>query len=739
MGRRRPKHNTAISYENDAWVPVYQAIAWRLSEALPPCEETAIALISVTQSVDLLAFYRDHVRPDVKDETADRRFLRGEVEALDRIAEDWSRRQDARGLRQGLTNLVRQGDLGLHWTALNVLREVLQPTAEWDLLHPEVARLLAEKLGLSHVEERVLVVLYALSQGDELDAALDSVVGRLALRAFAAVCGLSPAELTRVLEAGGQLSRLGLVVHLGSVGKNTVADVMVSSAVASCFSSDSLEELESGVFADERGAGYTLQDFAVAEADKRFLSATLRSQRSVLLYGSPGIGKTEFAYAVGASLGRRVRAVSMQQGSERRGANSRPQVRERLQLVRRAAELADRGRDLLLIDEADALLQGAGGMLSLLTGVSIDKGELNELLDELEVPCVWIANDAGNMPSSSLRRFGYVYQFPRPPQRTRVRMLNERLADRGIEADPARLSRIASRYDLSPSAIDRIVGVVSAARAEDDSGHANKASQRFHDQMEEYLSVTSRGALSRETRKLPAASAHFDPALCNTSQPVERVLARLRGRVQEGKAGRLLFHGPPGGGKTECAMYVAQELGREPVVRRPSDLLSPYVGVAEQNIAEMFRESATDDCVLILDEADALLADRAKAQRSWEVTQAAEFLQGLQNFEGVVIACTNRVESVDPALRRRFHQALEFGPLRPEQLHCALKRLFPAIAWTERAIAKFGSGPPIMASDVATAAEMVERDADAESVVAEIAANARSRDMTRSIGFGTGG
>jgi SpoVK/Ycf46/Vps4 family AAA+-type ATPase len=167
--------------------------------------------------------------------------------------------------------------------------------------------------------------------------------------------------------------------------------------------------------------------------------------------------------------------------------------------------------------------------------------------------------------------------------------------------------------------------------------------------------------------------------------------------------------------------------------------LSPYVGVAEKNIAAMFREYAGNETVLILDEADALLAGREGAQRSWELTQAAEFLQGLQSFEGILIACTNRVAAMDPALRRRFHQSVEFGPLRRQQLCRALERFFPAVAWTDRDLARMSGGPPIMVSDVATAADLLENSANPEAILTEIAANARSRDMTRSIGFGAGG
>lgn len=174
-------------------------------------------------------------------------------------------------------------------------------------------------------------------------------------------------------------------------------------------------------------------------------------------------------------------------------------------------------------------------------------------------------------------------------------------------------------------------------------------------------------------------------------------------RAATGAGLRLLFRGPPGGGKTQYALWLAKRLGRDVMLKRPSDLLSKYIGDSEKQIASAFRNAARAGSVLIIDEADALLYDRSIATHSWGHSQNAEFLQQIQEYNGILIACTNRVDAVDPALRK---------------------------------------GPPLMMSDLATAAEMLEIDNDngepratARVIVDEILASASARDRTREIGF----
>lgn len=164
------------------------------------------------------------------------------------------------------------------------------------------------------------------------------------------------------------------------------------------------------------------------------------------------------------------------------------------------------------------------------------------------------------------------------------------------------------------------------------------------------------GALAHDVRRLPTVSPSFYPRFCSTTTPLDTVERQAVHRAATGAGLRLLFGGPPGGGKTQYALWLAKRLGRDVMLKRPSDLLSKYIGDSEKQIASAFRNAARAGSVLIIDEADALLYDRSIATHSWEHSQIAEFLQQIQEYNGILIACTNRVDAVDPALRRRFHR-----------------------------------------------------------------------------------
>ena len=142
-------------------------------------------------------------------------------------------------------------------------------------------------------------------------------------------------------------------------------------------------------------------------------------------------------------------------------------------------------------------------------------------------------------------------------------------------------------------------------------------------------------------------------------------------RLQEGLArlgeGRLCVYGPPGTGKTAFGRHLAQALDRPLLVKRASDILSPYVGLAERHIAQIFSEARSEGAVLLLDEADSLLRDREGAQRSWEVTQVNEMLTQMEDFRGIFIASTNLMDSLDVAAMRRFDARVRLGFLGAAQ------------------------------------------------------------------------
>jgi len=133
--------------------------------------------------------------------------------------------------------------------------------------------------------------------------------------------------------------------------------------------------------------------------------------------------------------------------------------------------------------------------------------------------------------------------------------------------------------------------------------------------------------------------------------------------------GSLCFYGPPGSGKTALAAHLAEQMGRPLMIRQASDLVSKFIGETEQNMAAMFAEAEAENAVLLLDEADSFLQDRRGAQRTYEVTEVNEMLQGMERHKGVFICTTNLFDRIDQAALRRFTFKIRFKPLTREQRH----------------------------------------------------------------------
>ncbi|HEY0886452.1 MAG TPA: ATP-binding protein, partial [Ramlibacter sp.] len=118
---------------------------------------------------------------------------------------------------------------------------------------------------------------------------------------------------------------------------------------------------------------------------------------------------------------------------------------------------------------------------------------------------------------------------------------------------------------------------------------------------------------------------------------------------------------------TALAEHIARTLDQPLLVKQASDLMSKFVGETEQNMAAMFREAENEKAVLLLDEADSFLQDRRGAQRTYEVTEVNEMLQGMERFRGIFVCTTNLLDRIDQAALRRFTFKIRFNPLTAAQ------------------------------------------------------------------------
>lgn len=380
---------------------------------------------------------------------------------------------------------------------------------------------------------------------------------------------------------------------------------------------------------------------------------------NVLFYGSPGVGKSEFARALADHLSRylfEVRAVSIKDGQftdDERAPKIDKQRVSYLQFINQM--LNANNQSMLLIDECESLFISAD--------LQYSKEQLHRLLEKNNVPSIWITNHVECIEESFLRRFKLVLEFPQPTRQMVQSLATDAFA--GLKVSNKFVQQLVPTANLSHALI------ANAAHVAKTIGTKGKEAEQV---IMDVVQSSLKAADLWQDKPSYEQALDFDISLLNIKQPAAE-LEQIRYAIERNEPIRVLLSGPAGTGKTAFAHYLAQQCQRDINRVKCSDVIDKYVGESEKNVARLFQTAHRDKQILLLDEVDSLLSSRERLNNQYEIQLVNELLTQMECFTQPLFAATNFDSLLDKAVLRRFDFKLDCDYLKTHQVQQLYKQL----------------------------------------------------------------
>ena len=546
---------------------------------------------------------------------------------------------------------------------------------------------LSDAIELTTEEKTYLLYLYRSSIFLPLKKLMNSLTAEESSRFRTEVLDISPHDYSAILRSSSALRTYGFIDDEGDPHEDTID--CITNENFDVFFTDLVKETDCK-------DSYRLDSFNVNKNVTHIMTRMLCGEEniSLLLYGKPGSGKTEFAKSLAKASGLKPLIFKNEAElnvSQKTGENC---VLSRLNLFLSIS----RPDTVLIIDEADTLLKTRDSSFFGMISPSKTKGTINKMLEANKNKIIWIVNFTGQIDESTLRRFNFSYKFDAMSREQLKSIAQTKLSPLNLpQLTNEKILGLMEKYSVTGASVDNVVKTIKSLESSSlQSGEAANTDSDFIDSVQAILKENSL-LISGKKRMRENVGKNYDTRALNASMEPEKIVRMVQNAERFSKNNsqnisgsengiRMLFYGKSGTGKTEFARYISESLGKKILLKRASDILDKYVGGSEQNIRDAFEEADRTGSILLFDEADSFFASRENAEHSWERTQVNEFLTQMEEFGGIIICTTNLKEIMDSAMNRRFHIIVEFKPLDKIGIRCMLKKYFASYEFSDEEI-----------------------------------------------------
>jgi transitional endoplasmic reticulum ATPase len=413
--------------------------------------------------------------------------------------------------------------------------------------------------------------------------------------------------------------------------------------------------------------------------------------KGVLLHGPPGCGKTLIARAVGRETNAHFVHLNGPEIIDKWYGASEKQLRSIFEDASRHAPA------IIFIDEIDAIAPKREEMSGDRQVERRVVAQLLALMDGLQGRGEVVVIAATNIPNTldpALRRPGrfdreIAIGAPDRDGRHEILEIYTRGMPLGDSVDLARLASITHGFvgadlealcrEAAMSALRRLLPEIDFAQAHIPYEHLMTLEVTMDDFVAALTEVEP-SAIREVFTEVPDVSWHDVGGLAEIKQLlIEAVEWPLRytdlfERVHTTPPKGILLYGQPGTGKTLLAKAVACESEANFISVKGPALLSRWVGESERGVREVFRKARqAAPCIVFFDELDALAPVRGAGGDAHVtervVSQLLAEMDGIEELRGVVvIAATNRLDIIDPALLRAGRFEVHFELPAPDEV-----------------------------------------------------------------------
>lgn len=331
---------------------------------------------------------------------------------------------------------------------------------------------------------------------------------------YSTLTGIPESEITHLLRNDNPL------VFYGLVKKERRTDFYeLGDDVLTCIFAGNMSSFFTSVLTELEVKLYPLESFSCKEEDEKIVKKILSGGETlnILLYGTHGSGKTEFAKSVISSAEKKVLMFKNDLELD--------EDENTICALNRISAVNQRKDFVIVVDEADKIL-ATGNQNTIFGSISSEqKGPINKMLEDSKKQIIWITNYTNQMDESTKRRFTFSLEFNPMPEKTLRKITESKIADIEMsEKMRSEITDLCTKYKVTGASIENVRKMILSIKSQ--TGNESDIDEKSLSEIKAVL-VSNSTLLNGKAKMREKQCATYDMSVLNTSVEADKIVKMI--------------------------------------------------------------------------------------------------------------------------------------------------------------------------------------------------------------------